>query len=627
MGTIGITPSTLSSAPPTEAQRGYATRPFAGAPVTPAPPDSAQASFDGLVWTYCAGAENVLRAVPARAWADPAAQGWQRVKQNTRREVWRADIQGTPYYLKYHCHASSLRRLRRLFRAPPCRAEWAGGLFARRAGIAAARPLAYTLGLCRTGRRWALLVTEAIEPAQPLSEFWLQLRSDESAARLRRDTAQLCELLAALIARAHQAGFEHLDMHAGNILVQPLGPRQYRTVFVDLQSARRGVPLGHRAVVRNLAQLNQWFRKHSSVGDRLRFLRAYLRWRNEFEPVFEHARPLGLGFAELVAALDAAARRHAGRLSAQRDRRTARDGRYFCRLALAGGWRGMAVVACKHATGESRASGPVFERQWWQHQLLAPLRWFSGAATPACKDSHSALVTRALLDHGAETLPVSIKCPRARNWHRRLAQFWPPSRSSRGWRIGHALLHRDIATARPLAVLERRCGPLVLDSLLITEALPGALDLETFLRRAQAAQPPTDWVRLKRQVGGLLARHVRRLHAAGFEHRDCKAGNILVTQHPALALFWIDLDGLRFRETLTLRESLQALVRLHVSLCGVPGLTRTDRARFLKTYLARYGAAPRGWRALWPAIERDSAEKLRAQAARRQWKLAHYGRD
>ena len=70
-----------------------------------------------------------------------------------------------------------------------------------------------------------------------------------------------------------------------------------------------------------------------------------------------------------------------------------------------------------------------------------------------------------------------------------------------------------------------------------------------------------------------------------------------------------------------------ALARLHVSLCGVPGLTRTDRARFLTAYLAHYGAAPRAWRAAWPVIERASSAKLRARAARRDWKLKHYGRE
>ena len=66
--------------------------------------------------------------------------------------------------------------------------------------------------------------------------------------------------------------------------------------------------------MRNLAQLNQWFRRHSSIGDRLRFLRAYLRWRNEYEHAFEHARPLGMPYEDLVQALVRAANKHARRL-------------------------------------------------------------------------------------------------------------------------------------------------------------------------------------------------------------------------------------------------------------------------------------------------------------------------
>jgi Ser/Thr protein kinase RdoA (MazF antagonist) len=489
------------------------------------------------------------------------------------------------------------------------------------------RSLAYTLDVACGGRRCALLVSEAVEPALPLNEFWLQLQSDEDAARRRRDAAQLLELLAEMIARAHQAGFEHRDMHAANILVQPLATRHYRTVFVDLQSARRGTPLSDHAVVRNLAQLNQWFRRHSSAGDRLRFLRAYLRWRYEFEPVFPHARLLGLDFRALVLELKTAAHHHAARLWAQRDRRSQRDGRYFTRLKLGGGWRGLAVASCKHASDESRASQMVFEREWWRRQLASPPRWFADAPATTCKDSHSGVVRRALLEHPAGNVPVILKRPRARNWRRWLAQLCPPSRSRRGWRMGHALLNRDIATARPLAILERRLGPLVLDSALITEALPGAADLETFLREQGQTQSPLGWARLKRQLCQLLASQLRRLEERGFEHRDCKASNILVVPHPQLTLLWIDMDGVRLRGSLARASRLRPLVRLQVSLQAVPGLTRTDRVRFLKAYFAGYGVAPDVWRKAWPALQAAGMEKSRVYAARRAWKLKHYARE
>ncbi len=621
MGTLDLTPSTLSSPPLARARL----EPPLCIAFSAAPADCVQRSFHGLSWTYCHEADELLTRVPGGAWADPAQQDWQRVKQNARREVWRATLLGVSYYLKYHFRDRGWRGLRRLFRDTPCHAEWEGGLFARRAGISAVRPLAYTLDVRRAGRRCALLISEAIEPAQPLNEFWLQLGGDEDEARRRRDIAHLTERLAEMIARAHQAGFEHLDMHAANILVQPLSPRKYRTVFVDLQSARRGMPLSDHAVVRNLAQLNQWFRRHSSVGDRLRFLRAYLRWRNEFEPAFENARLLGLDFTGLATALKVAAERHATRLWARRDRHSARDGRYFMRLKLAGGWRGLAVAACKHAADESRASQMVFERAWWQRQLATPLGWFAQPAS-LCKDSHSAVVQRALLEHAAGNVPVIIKRPRARNWWRRLVQLWPPARSGRGWQMGHGLLNRDLATARPLALVQRRLGPLVLDSLLITEAIPGAIDLETFLRQQQAVLSPHDWAVLKQRLAQLLARQLRRLYERGFTHRDCKASNILVVQHPELKLLWIDMDGVRFRGWLTPASPLRPLVRLQVSVQDLRGLTRTDRVRFLKAYFARYGQSPDAWRKAWPLLAAESMKKTRAKEQRRAWKLRHYGR-
>ena len=625
--TANVTSSTLLPSHTAGATRAAAP-PAAGAPATP---EFATTTLGELTWTYDPSFAHVLTTTPAQNWAKPAEQGWQRIKHNARREVWRAVIREKPYYLKYYFCDPVRDFLTRAFRPSACQAEWEGGVFAARAGIPAVRPLAATLRLQRGVRRCALLISEAIEPTQPLSTFWLELQSDDNVARRRQDVAELAEQLAHMIARAHQAGFEHLDMHAANILVQCVGPRRYRTVFVDLQSARRDVPLSGPAVVRNLAQLNQWFRRHSTTGDRFRFLRAYLRWRDEFEHVYEHGRPLGMRFDELATALAAAARRHAHRLGTRRDHRVWRDGRYFARLTLPAGWRGVAMLRCKHATEESRASQMVLQRAWWETQLRNVLRRITPAADAkadnVCKNSHSASVQRALLEHESQSLPVIIKHPRARNLRRTLARLWPPSRSLRAWRIGHALLHRDVPTARPVAVLERRFGPLVLDSLLLTEAIPGAVDLGTFLERAHAERTPTQWVRLKHAITQQLALFVRRLQDRGFYHRDCKASNILVIEHPELKLFWIDMDGIRAAADQPPARRMRALTRLHVSLLDIPGLTRTDRARFLIRYFARFGSAPDAWRAAWPLLDAASQHKTNTLHARRAWKRKHYGRE
>lgn len=577
---------------------------------------------------YLPGSAALLASVPVDAWTRPEQQGWQRVKDNARREVWRAEIRGTPYYVKYYFDRPWRAALQRLVRTPACLAEWESGLFAARAGIPAVRPAACSLDIQRGARRCAVLVSEAIEPSVPLDRFWRDLQADDDPVRRRQDTAALTDTLAHMIARAHQCGFEHLDMHAANILVQTLGPRNYRPMLVDLQCARRDVPIRDPAVVRNLAQLNQWFRKHSRMTDRLRFLRAYLRWRGEYDDTSIHSRRLGMQFEDLVTALTKAARRHARRLGRQRDHRIFRSGRYFTELHLDGGWRGMAVVKCKHSADTSRASQMAFDPSWWRAQLTNLLRHVDEPTSPSdeCKNSHSAVVRRAVLDRNSTSIPVIVKRPRARSVKRAIVQALPPSRSRRAWLRGHALLHRDVPTARPLALLERRLGPFVLDSILVTEAVPGAVDLETYLRREHAACSPSSWRKRKRTLLPKMASLVRHLQENGFDHRDCKASNILVMEHPALRLLWIDLDGLRLRKMSAARR-LRPLVRLHISLGAVPGLTRTDRVRFLKLYLTRFGAGSDTWRQMWPLLTAAAQKKTRQRETRQAWKRKCYGRD
>lgn len=615
---------------PASADSGRLVRPTV--PAQPKSPDHGAAglvsrNIDGLQWTCEVRFAAAIATLPSAAWMDPSSVGWQCVKQNSVRRVWRATIGEKAYYLKICRDAGRFAALKRILRGPACTGEWNGGMYALQHDIPAARPVGRVDSFDCGGVPASLLVTEAIEPAYPLCDFWQTLIADSDRTRRRRDANRLIEQLAEMIARAHQAGFEHLDMHAANILVQPLGQRRYRTVFIDLQSANIDAPLSDQAVTRNLSQLNQWFRRQSSVSERLRFLRAYWRWRNEFEGEFPHSRPLELSFTEMVQALESQADTHADRLWSQRDRRAMRDGRYFARVKIAGGWRARVFVSAKPRVGEAPPSGPRLDRSTWKRLLASPLSWFAMIDAEKLKDSHSAQVARALLDTGAAQIPVIIKRPVARNKQRAVRMLLPPSRSMRGWRIGNALLHRDLPTPRPLAVLERRFGPFILDSILLTEAIPGALDLESFLRKEHARSSPGEWIRMKRRIASLVVRELRMLHDRGVQHRDCKAGNLLVAPEPNLRVMWIDMDGLRLVRRRNRKAEMAALARLYVSLAELPDLTRSDFARALRDYLARYGGQPDAWRVAWREMQPLVARKVGAKRARRDWKLAHYGRE
>ncbi|MBN2446080.1 MAG: hypothetical protein JXO22_05120, partial [Phycisphaerae bacterium] len=165
--------------------------------------------FDGCPWTYRNGFDAVLKRVSAAFWGDPAQLGAECVKKNSARTVWRVTLDRRTYYLKYYFNARWLDVVKEWLRAPACAEEWRSGLYALRAGIATVPPAGFTTKLYAGGRRCALFVTEAIEPASPLNEFWATLRTDTDRMRRRADTARLIDELAALIARAHQAGFQH----------------------------------------------------------------------------------------------------------------------------------------------------------------------------------------------------------------------------------------------------------------------------------------------------------------------------------------------------------------------------------------------------------------------------------
>lgn len=582
-------------------------------------------AFAGRVWTYRAPFDRLLSACSSEFWTRPDQQrGWRLVKQNSAREVWRAEIGGTVYYIKYFTRRPWLDYVKAFFRTPTCRAEWESGIFALSSGIAAVRPVAYTERVARGRRSYALLITEGVEPSQPLNEFWLGLQNDDDARRRRADQHQIIDRLAELIARAHQAGFEHLDMHAANLLVQPVAPRKYRVMLVDLHSARLDVPIFDAAVVRNLAQLNQWFRRHASVADRLRFLRAYLRWRNEFEPVCKHGREIRRDFRSLVRDLAVAADKQAGEIWSQRDRRVERSGRYFTRLRLPDGWRGHAFLCCKHSAADSPSSHRSLESSWWAAQLSDPLRVFSDPANLK-KDSHSAQVAQVELPHPQGNVALIVKRPLARDWRRRVRMWLPPSRSLRGWRMGHAMLHRDLRVARPLAVLEKRVGPFVMDSLLVTERIPGAVDLSSYLRREFCQRSAREWSQCKRQVSAALVLQLRRLEERGFIHLDCKAENLLVTGDPP-RLVWIDMDGVRLVRHSTRRHRLAMLARIYLSLRSLPGLTRGDFARFLRDLTTRFGTREGAWRDVWRDLQPWIAAKIRTAQLRQDWKIRHYGR-
>ncbi|RIK65893.1 MAG: hypothetical protein DCC65_11465 [Planctomycetota bacterium] len=546
------------------------------------------------------------------------------VKRNSQRDVWRLASCGGRYFAKIYHPVGALARLKLLLRGPIAAQEWEVGLYGAAHSVSTVVPvaMAWEDGRRITGR--SLLITEEVSDSLPLNDFWLTVRQN------RVEADMLADALARLIARAHQCGFQHGDMHPGNILVRRSASR-CEVFFVDLHRVKTGRCVMPRHAVANLAQLNQWFRRNAGRSQRLRFLQAYIRYRDQFAQASSLARNWRIDIGKLVADLAVQAERHANRLWAKRDRRAMRDNRYFAKLSPARGWRGHALLETKHPAGGAKTN-LCFSKSDWRQWLRDPPSWVDPARQKLLKDSHTATIFRARLEADGRGIDVVVKRTLARNGWKKFVQMFGPSRNIRSWRLANMLRNRDLPVATPLAVIERfAAGVVRTDSISFTEFISDAVDLETFLTREVAALPGTMQRSVKNRLIESVVQLLRAFHERGFVHRDMKAPNLMV-RWPAPhvgtpVLTFIDMDGISHRRRSSEAQRTRAVVRLCASLLGSPGCTASDRLRFLKTYLTAPGRPPTEWKAYWRRIHTEVCSKLHDKELRRSWKLAHYGRE
>ena len=118
-------------------------------------------------------------------------------------------------------------------------------------------------------------------------------------------------------------------------------------------------------------------------------------------------------------------------------------------------------------------------------------------------------------------------------WHG-LNRAFRVSRAALSWANAHRLMISDIATPKPLALLEERFGCLRRRAYFLSEYID-APDAMQFFSQSSA---PED----KEKVACNIATLFHRLYLFRYSHGDCKATNIKIVN---LAPVLIDLDGMR----------------------------------------------------------------------------------
>lgn len=531
----------------------------------------------------------------------PPAEQWRQVKHNASRTVYHGHIDGREMYLK-HFHDRSLSGwlLRRMGLSGALRElDLSQRLAGARVGTASV-----LAAMCNATVEWVL--TDAVAPG-PALDAWHAEQLARGAAG-RRAMGRMSLLLAKLLAATHAAGVVHRDLHCGNVMVGPGGG----PVLMDLHRASHKRFVSRRLRVMNLAQLCHDRTPFTSRSRRLRFLKQYLR-----------ASGTGGTLRGWELLISQQARRHTRRQNVHRDRRIFRRNKYFAPIKLSDHWGGHVVLATKRPHAWSQAAGMTFTVAQWCEALGDVEGLFTADGVEVVKDTPSGVVVRRELTVGCRPVRVFIKRPRPKGLKKLFACF-RRSRPRRAFSLGHKLLTRLFATALPLAVLERRCGPFVLDSILVTEAVDGPVAWR-YLADGLAGRGPDEQVadgrRRRRQAHDVLwslGRAVRRLHEAGFTHRDLKTVNLVMhPASPAPEVVFIDLDGASRPPVVTAYRRLRDLSRLvRALLQAPPHVSSAGRMRVVRGYLAAPGAGEGTVKVTWRVMEEFGADGKQFAAAR-----------
>lgn len=270
------------------------------------------------------------------------------------------------------------------------------------------------------------LVYNWVDDSQGLGQCWPQFNREQKQRWLQRVLATVRQL--------HEHGAWQDDIHLDNFLV-----KEQTLVMLDLATVRLSHPSSPLSTEQSLANLGQ-LAAQLNVADHPLFMseaQAYVEQR-------------GWIWSEVQPQLQKALRRAwRARLSDYLDKseRECTLTRYQQRF----GWR----WACR--------------RSWWgtdlEQFMLDPERLM--AQGTLLKAGNTATVVKATIN-GRD---VVVKRYNIKNWRHAISRALRPTRASHSWRYAHVLELIGIDATRPVALLEKRWGPVRGRAYFVCEAI------------------------------------------------------------------------------------------------------------------------------------------------------------
>ena len=418
------------------------------------------------------------------------------------------------------------RKLKDIFRPSKAMREWRIGNWLLERGIPAATPLA-------VGERRRLRI---------LKDSFLICREIEGAKKLRdlsKEKRRIISSLAEKLREVHDKGFFHGDLNSSHIMVQSGESKESAFYFVDFEGSRLGRKLSLRYRIKDLARLNESMPSLVNRADKLRFFQIY-------------SEGLGLN------------RKGRKKIVRRIETRTRIKKRPFS-LLKRGGMRIIIRDNYREALSELRLEDPGSLTRGPQVHILEG----NGKAT---------LISLPVKREGTgET--VVLKHHKYRRFIEKGKELFRSGRAMREWKIANRLLLIGLGTPLPLAVGEKRRFRLVRDSFLITQEVPGAINLTDYF-----AGPADEE---KYRVIESVARCIKRGHDRGFFYRDLDLRNILLEKIPngKFRLYFIDFESSRFVRKIYAAGRVRELTRLYLS--WPQPVIMDEWLRFFRAYIGR----------------------------------------
>ncbi|MHC4089315.1 MAG: lipopolysaccharide kinase InaA family protein, partial [Planctomycetota bacterium] len=256
--------------------------------------------------------------------------------------------------------------------------------------------------------------------------------------------------------------------------------------------------------------------------------------------------------------------------------------------------------------------------------------WFSLADDPnavAVKSNPVRQVWRVRFGEAC----LYAKVIRVAGWADRLRCLFRGPQALGEWRCGVYAESAGIPCVGLVACGERRGMLGVKSSVLITEALDGAVPLPEAWRDTLNMGDPALGNRIRRALVDAVADLLARAHAAHFLHRDGHPGNILVwgVDRASPRVSYVDLYGARIGRAIPDELAAGGLAQLDQWFAR--HASRSLRLRFLRQYLAgrcseaaATGATIRHWTKLTERARRRHARRLHAHRDRRLQRSGKY---